>query len=127
MNGLLRAFALAVAAGLVLGKQVGIFLLYGQVRTGVAQNMRGGDMGTTLWQMSPLCGIGSPLSLFYRCIGSSRQRPSWSKNRRSVLVGSLISAVMAFVVAPAPLHPQHSMIEAGTAARSKPMATYRPE
>ncbi|MFO1260483.1 MAG: Na+/H+ antiporter NhaA [Sphingomonadaceae bacterium] len=113
VNGLLAPLPLAVAAGLVLGKQVGIFsAIWLSVRTGVAQMPRGATWAQ-LYGMSLLCGIGFTMSLFIGALAFPTAPELVEESKIGILVGSLISAVMGFILLRlAPLHPQHSMIEA---------------
>ncbi len=113
VNGLLAPLPLAVAAGLVLGKQVGIFsAIWLSVRTGVAQMPRG-TTWAQLYGMSLLCGIGFTMSLFIGALAFPTAPELVEESKIGILAGSLISAVAGFILLRfAPLHPQHSAIEA---------------
>ncbi len=113
VGGLLAPLPLAVAAGLVLGKQLGIFsAIWLCVRTGVATMPRG-TTWTQIYGMALLCGIGFTMSLFIGALAFPAAPELVEEAKIGILTGSLISAVAGFIVLRlAPLHPSHGVIEA---------------
>lgn len=113
LNGLIQPLPFAVAAGLVLGKQLGIFSsIWLCVRTGIAQMPRGVTW-MQLYGLSLLCGIGFTMSLFIGALAFPGMLHLVDEAKIGILAGSLISAVAGFMVLRlAPLHPQHDAIEA---------------
>lgn len=103
---------LGVAAGLVLGKQAGIFgAIWLVVRLGWAQRPRGSTW-LQVYGVSLLCGIGFTMSLFIGTLAFPDQPLLIEEAKIGVLMGSLISAVAGFLVLRfAPLHPRHGQIE----------------
>ncbi|MFM7027875.1 MAG: Na+/H+ antiporter NhaA [Chakrabartia sp.] len=91
------ALPVAIAAGLFLGKQIGIFgAIWLAVRLGFAAKPAGANWGQ-VYGMALLCGIGFTMSLF---IGDLAFRDAMHANavRMGVLMGSLASAVAGALV-----------------------------
>jgi NhaA family Na+:H+ antiporter len=109
---LLLPVPLAVAAGLFLGKQVGIF---GAVRLCVAVGLSGRLRGATWLQVygvSLLCGIGFTMSLFIATLAFA-DPVLIEEAKAGILLGSFASAIAGFAVLRfAPTHPRHAQIEA---------------
>ena len=98
VEALLAPLPLAVAAGLVLGKQLGIFgAIWAACRLGLAQRPEGASW-TQLWGMALLCGIGFTMSLFIAALAFPASPYLVEEARLGVLAGSLVSAVLGFVV-----------------------------
>jgi len=95
---LLAPLPLAIALGLVLGKQIGIF---GSIviaeRLGVAQRPTGASL-TQLWGISLLCGIGFTMSLFIGALAFPGNMELIDEAKLGVLGGSLIAALAGFAV-----------------------------
>ena len=90
---------LGIAAGLVLGKQVGIFgLCFLAVRFGLAKLPQGMNW-LSLYGTAALCGVGFTMSLF---IGSlAFEGTGYDQifdERLGIIVGSLISGILGFLV-----------------------------
>ncbi len=88
---------LAVAAGLVLGKQVGIFTtVFIADKTGFAPRPANASWAE-IWGISILCGIGFTMSLFIGLLAFTDQAMI-DQAKIGILTGSAISAVLGFVV-----------------------------
>ncbi len=89
---------LAVAMGLVLGKQLGIFgTIWAACHFGIGR--KPGDASwTQLWGMALLCGIGFTMSLFIGALAFPASPELVEQAKLGVLAGSLISAVLGFGV-----------------------------
>lgn len=102
LENLLDPLPLAIAAGLVIGKQVGIFsTVWASVKLGIVK-MPPGCTWAEVWGVSVLCGIGFTMSLFIGELafpGSSEAaRFLRDEAKIGILTGSLISAVMGYVI-----------------------------
>jgi NhaA family Na+:H+ antiporter len=98
----LAAFAdplpLAVGAGLVVGKQLGIFASVAIAdRIGFARRPAGGSWGQ-LWGTSILCGIGFTMSLFISALAFPHHPLLVEEAKLGILAGSAISAVLGYLV-----------------------------
>jgi NhaA family Na+:H+ antiporter len=99
-EALVAPLPLAIAAGLVVGKQLGIFsIVYIADRSGFALKPAGASW-PEIYGVAILCGIGFTMSIF---IGSlAFPDPSQEYLRESakigILTGSAISAILGFVV-----------------------------
>ncbi|WP_121115184.1 Na+/H+ antiporter NhaA [Croceibacterium ferulae] len=97
---------LAVGAGLVIGKQLGIFTSVAIAdRIGFAKRPAGASWGQ-LWGTSVLCGIGFTMSLFISALAFPRYPLLVEEAKLGILAGSALSAVLGYiilrVVTPAP-------------------------
>lgn len=94
---LLSPLPLAIAAGLFIGKQIGIF---GSVRLAVAIGLAKRPSGATWTQVygvSMLCGVGFTMSLFIG--GLAFDDPALTSGMKvGVLMGSLLSAVAGYLL-----------------------------
>ena len=102
MDALLDPLPLAIAAGLVIGKQVGIFsTVWAAVKVGLVEKPAGCTW-IEVWGVSILCGIGFTMSLFIGELafpGSGEAaRMLRDEAKIGVLTGSLISAVLGYVI-----------------------------
>lgn len=116
LNGaanLLAPLPLAIAAGLFLGKQIGIFGgVAAAVRLGVAAPLRGATW-LQLWGVAMLGGIGFTMSLFIGALAFPNDPALVEAAKLGVLAGSLLSAIAGYVVLRlAPPHPRHQEVEA---------------
>lgn len=88
---------LAVAAGLVIGKQLGIFTtVFIADKTGFAPRPKNASWAE-IWGISILCGIGFTMSLFIGLLAFSDQAMI-DQAKIGILTGSAISAVLGFIV-----------------------------
>ena len=97
-DGLVAPLPLAIAAGLVLGKQLGIFgAIFLGCRTGFGRKPIDASW-TQLWGMALLCGIGFTMSLFIAALAFPAQPELVEQAKLGVLAGSLLSALLGFAV-----------------------------
>ena len=102
LEALLDPLPLAVAAGLVIGKQVGIFsMVYTVDKLGIARKPEGCTW-PEVWGVTILCGIGFTMSLFIGELafaGTSDMAVLLRDEAKiGILLGSLISAVLGYTV-----------------------------
>jgi len=90
---------LGVAAGLLIGKQLGVFLFsWAAVRLGLAEVPEGTNW-TALYGVSLLCGIGFTMSLFIRSLAFAPGTIEESMDGRlGILAGSLLSGLFGYLV-----------------------------
>jgi NhaA family Na+:H+ antiporter len=106
LDELANPLPLAIAAGLFLGKQLGVFgSIWLAVRTGVAP-MPEHTRWSELYGASVLCGIGFTMSLFIGALAFPASPLDVEAAKLGTLVGSILSALLGFavlrLVAPAP-------------------------
>lgn len=95
---LLAPLPLAIAAGLFLGKQIGIF---GAIRLAARLGLGGRPPGATWLQvygMSILCGIGFTMSLFIGALAFAGDPALIEEAKAGILAGSLLSALAGYAV-----------------------------
>ncbi len=98
LEAFLDPLPLAVAAGLVVGKQVGIFsCVYISDRLGIAKKPEGCTW-PEVWGVTVLCGIGFTMSLFIGELAFPQYRLLIDEAKIGILTGSLISAVLGYLV-----------------------------
>jgi NhaA family Na+:H+ antiporter len=98
LEHLLAPLPLAIAAGLVIGKQVGIFAaIVAADKLGFAPRP---DQATwpEIWGVSILCGIGFTMSLFISGLAFAGQQLLINEAKIGILLGSLISAIAGYVI-----------------------------
>ncbi|MBB6124962.1 Na+/H+ antiporter NhaA [Sphingobium subterraneum] len=107
---------LGIAAGLVLGKQIGIFAsIWLCVRTGFGAMPRGATW-TQVYGLSLLCGIGFTMSLFIGALAFPAAPLMVEDAKIGILMGSAVAALLGFTVLRlARPHPDHAAIEAALA------------
>ncbi|MEZ5743385.1 MAG: Na+/H+ antiporter NhaA [Sphingomonadaceae bacterium] len=98
MEGLIDPIPLGIAAGLFLGKQLGIFsaILVAE-RIGFAARPEGATL-VHIWGMSILCGIGFTMSLFIGALAFPGYPHLIEEAKLGVLTGSLLSSLLGFAV-----------------------------
>ncbi len=98
LDGLVAPLPLAIAAGLVFGKQVGIFscILIAD-RLGFAKRPVGASW-PEIWGVSILCGIGFTMSLFIGELAFPNYRELIDEAKIGILLGSLVSAILGYVI-----------------------------
>ncbi len=95
---LLNALPLAVGAGLVLGKQIGIFCaIVIADKLGIAKRPENSTW-LEVWGMAVLCGIGFTMSLFIAELAFPRSRMLIEEAKIGILAGSLISATLGYAI-----------------------------
>ena len=114
--GLERLFAplpLGIAAGLFLGKQLGIFgAVWLTVRFGLASRLRGATW-LQVWGDAMLCGIGFTMSLFIGALAFPGDPARVEEAKLGILAGSFVSALGGYLVLRlAPGHRRHQEEEA---------------
>lgn len=102
LAGVMAPLPLAVAAGLVVGKQLGIFAcVYGADKLGIASRPDGASWAQ-VWGVSMLCGIGFTMSLFIGELAfpgaTEGARLLRDEAKIGILGGSLISAVLGYAL-----------------------------
>lgn len=112
-GALLAPLPLGIAAGLFLGKQLGIF---GAVRLACALGVAKPPRGATwpqIYGVAMLCGIGFTMSLFIGGLAFPGRPELVDEAKIGVLTGSVLSALLGFLLLRvAPRHPHHDRIEA---------------
>lgn len=98
IEGVLAPLPIAIAAGLFLGKQIGIFsAIWGAEKVGFASRPAGANW-PEVWGVSILCGIGFTMSLFIGELAFPNSRELIDEAKIGTLLGSLISAVVGYVI-----------------------------
>jgi NhaA family Na+:H+ antiporter len=94
---LVEPVPLGIAAGLFLGKQIGVFLfVWAAVRLGLGERPEGASW-VQIYGVALLCGIGFTMSLFIGTLAF--EDPAFADDvRLGVLGGSLLSAVAGYAV-----------------------------
>jgi NhaA family Na+:H+ antiporter len=105
-SALLAPLPLAIAAGLFIGKQAGIFAAMRlSVRFGLAGKLRGATW-LQIYGVALLCGIGFTMSLFIGALAFPGQPLLQEEAKIGILAGSFLSAIAGFAILRlAPLHP----------------------
>ncbi|MGB3753891.1 MAG: Na+/H+ antiporter NhaA [Parerythrobacter sp.] len=89
---------IAIAAGLVLGKQLGIFgIIFAAVKLGIAKRPDNANW-VEIWGITILCGIGFTMSLFISGLAFEGNDYLIDEAKIGILGGSMISAIMGYVV-----------------------------
>ena len=101
LDDFLHKVPLGIAAGLFIGKQLGIFLLcFAAIKLGMARLPDGANWGS-LYGVSILCGVGFTMSLFVGSLAfedvAINQEIVFDE-RIGITVGSLLSGIMGFIV-----------------------------
>lgn len=107
-DDLMSPISLGIAAGLFIGKQIGIFgFSWVAIRVGFAK-MPAGANWMSLYGIAMLCGIGFTMSLF---IGSLAFEETAGENivadRVGILLGTIMSAIAGFFVLKYALRKSH--------------------
>ncbi|WP_298301506.1 Na+/H+ antiporter NhaA [uncultured Erythrobacter sp.] len=97
-EALLAPLPIAIAAGLVVGKQIGIFTcVWLADKVGFAPRPANANWAE-IWGVSILCGIGFTMSLFIGGLAFPDQPSLIEEAKIGILTGSAISAVLGFVI-----------------------------
>ncbi len=98
---LMHPIALGIAAGLFIGKQLGVFLLcYMAIKLGMAKLPQGANWGA-LYGVAILSGVGFTMSLFIDGLAFENMPPDAVFNfdqRLGILVGSIASGIVGYIV-----------------------------
>jgi NhaA family Na+:H+ antiporter len=98
---LLHTVPLGIAAGLFVGKQVGIFFLcFLAIKAGLARMPDGANWGS-LYGVSMLCGVGFTMSLFVGSLAfenTTLDPEIIFDERLGIILGSLLSGVFGYIV-----------------------------
>lgn len=98
---LLHPVSLGIAAGLFVGKQLGVFLFcWASIRLGVASMPKGANWAS-LYGVAVLCGVGYTMSLFIASLafeGSGAAVHPMFDERLGIITGSLASGVLGYLV-----------------------------
>jgi NhaA family Na+:H+ antiporter len=101
VEDVLHPVPLGIAAGLFVGKQVGVFgFSWLAVKTGMSRLPTGATWGS-LWGVSILCGVGFTMSLFISSLAFESTATDIRElfdERLGIILGSLISGVVGFLV-----------------------------
>jgi NhaA family Na+:H+ antiporter len=98
LSAALDPLVIGIVAGLVLGKQIGIFgAIMALVRTG-AVNMPAGATTRQIWGLSLLCGIGFTMSLFIAGLAFGEGSAQDSAAKLGIIAGSVIAALAGVAV-----------------------------
>jgi NhaA family Na+:H+ antiporter len=97
-EGLTAPLPLAIAAGLMVGKQLGIFsAIVIAYRIGFALRPANASWAA-IWGVSILCGIGFTMSLFISELAFPRSPLLIDEAKVGILLGSLFSAVLGYAI-----------------------------
>jgi len=101
LSDLLHEVPLGIAAGLFIGKQVGIFVLcFIAIKLGLARLPEGANWGS-LYGVSILCGVGFTMSLFIGSLAFENlavDQKLLFDERLGIILGSLLSGIMGYIV-----------------------------
>jgi NhaA family Na+:H+ antiporter len=97
-DGLLAPLPLAIATGLVVGKQAGILAAVAAAdRLGFAKRPAGASW-VQIWGVAVLCGIGFTMSLFIGELAFPGDRLLVDEAKIGILAGSVISAILGYTI-----------------------------
>ena len=92
------ALPLGIAAGLFVGKQVGILgAIFGADRLGIAPRPEGANW-MQVWGVTVLCGVGFTMSLFIGALAFDAYPALYEQAKLGVLGGSMLSALLGFAL-----------------------------
>ena len=98
LQNLLDPLPIAIAAGLVVGKQLGIFsAIWISEKTGFAPRPEHASW-QEVWGITILCGIGFTMSLFIGLLAFPGDQFLIDEAKIGILIGSAISAVLGYVI-----------------------------
>jgi NhaA family Na+:H+ antiporter len=97
-GALVDPLPLAIGAGLVIGKQAGIFgTIVIADKLGIASRPEGASW-PQIWGTAVLCGIGFTMSLFIGALAFPRHPELIEEAKLGVLAGSLIAALLGYAI-----------------------------
>lgn len=95
---LLEPLPLGIAAGLFLGKQIGIFSsIWIAVKLGFAQRPRGSTW-LQIYGLSALCGIGFTMSLFIGMLAFASSPILVEEAKLGVMAGSVLAGMLGYLI-----------------------------
>ncbi|XUU61967.1 Na+/H+ antiporter NhaA [Erythrobacter sp. HA6-11] len=98
LSNLLDPLPVAIAAGLVVGKQLGIFsIIWVSEKVGFAPRPDNASW-LEVWGISILCGIGFTMSLFIGLLAFEGNQFLIDEAKIGILTGSAISAILGYIV-----------------------------
>lgn len=98
IEALFAPLPLGIAAGLFLGKQIGIFAsIWLSVRFGLASKLRGATW-LQIYGVALMCGIGFTMSLFIGALAFPGNALLIEEAKIGVLAGSFLSAIAGFLI-----------------------------
>ncbi|RKF21087.1 Na+/H+ antiporter NhaA [Altericroceibacterium spongiae] len=98
LDGVFAPLPLAIAGGLVIGKQLGIFSsIVIADKLGFAKRPENSSW-LQIWGMAVLCGIGFTMSLFIGALAFPRYPLLVEEAKIGVLGGSVISALLGYII-----------------------------
>ena len=98
LDSLLAPLPVAIAAGLVVGKQLGIFsAIWIAEKTGFAPRPEHASW-QEVWGITILCGIGFTMSLFIALLAFPGNQVLIDEAKIGILTGSAISAILGYVL-----------------------------
>ena len=98
LGDLFAPLPLGIAAGLFLGKQLGIFAaVWLSVRFGFASKLRGASW-LQIYAVAVLCGIGFTMSLFIGALAFPGDPVRIEEAKIGVLAGSFLSAIVGYLL-----------------------------
>ena len=117
MHQIAAPLPLAIALGLLVGKQLGIFGgILASVKLGFAAMPRGATW-PQLYGLALLCGIGFTMSLFIGGLAFPGAPHLAEEAKAGILAGSVLSAIAGLILLRfAPRHPDHAAVATAQAA-----------
>ena len=99
LSSLIDPIPIGIAAGLVFGKQIGVFgFSYIGHKLGIAKMPVGTDW-LSIYGVSALCGIGFTMSLFISSLAYENESTEYiEESRIGILLGSLIAAILGYFI-----------------------------
>ncbi len=101
LSDLLHPVPMGITLGLFLGKQVGVFgICWMAIKLGLARLPAGATWGS-LYGVSVLCGVGFTMSMFIGSLAFENEGMNMRllfDDRVGTIVGSLLSALLAYIV-----------------------------
>ncbi len=96
-SDLLNPITMGIALGLILGKQIGVFLfVYIAIKAGFAQMLRGTNW-VMLYAGATLCGLGFTMSLFIASLAFQDVNITYfDESKLGILMGSLLSGLLSY-------------------------------
>ena len=98
LEELLSPLPLAIALGLVVGKQVGVFgAVFIAAKLGISPRP-GGANWVQVWGLATLCGIGFTMSLFIGTLAYFGNDLLYNEAKIGVLSGTVVSLIMGYLI-----------------------------